>query len=161
MLGKWFVGALGAALFSLSTLSAQTGLDCASGNARGAWDLPAGRPAGYVKGLLVDQAGHSLMLEGRLTPLQLPDGRRGGLLDGLLFVPTTDGTAPRPVAEAHGVYTLDLNGRGHFESRVLELPSDLHKEQRTIGKLAGAFADPMYRGRDPVGRFVGQWAICR
>ena len=65
MLGKWFTGALGVALLSLSTLSAQTGIDCASGDARGAWDLPAGRPAGTVKGLLVDQAGHKLLLEGR------------------------------------------------------------------------------------------------
>jgi hypothetical protein len=157
MLRKLLAGALLALSVTATSLAAQTGPDCASGRARGAWDLPVKDQLGAVRGLLGDGAGHRLLLEARLTPV----ARDGGRIDGVLTPMTLMGPAPQPIAEVHGTYVVGPDRRGRFESLIVELAPATTDPPLVYGKLIGAFADPLAATYDPIGRFVGQWAICR
>jgi hypothetical protein len=166
MLRTRLLGAVGALLLSLGSLSAQSSggdstPDCLTGRARGAWDLPVKDEPGKARGILADLAGHRLAFEARLTPAPLPGTLRGGRIDGLLTPITRDGLGPRPIAEVHGTWVVGPDGRGRFESVIVELEHAAGERPDVLGKFAGYFADPLVDGRDPVGRFVGRWAICR
>ena len=157
MLRILLAGALSALLVTALPLSAQTTPDCISGRARGAWDLPVKDQPGRVRGMLGDGAGHRLLLQARLTPV----GTDGGRIDGILTPMTPTGPAARPIAEVHGTYVVGLDRRGHFEAAIVG-PLPLGTEPPTlVGKLAGAFTDPMLATSDPVGSFLGQWTLCR
>jgi hypothetical protein len=95
----------------------------------------------------------------RLTAMPLDGGRRGGRMDGVLARPDDTGML-RPVAEVHGTYVVGLDRRGRFEAVIVPLTSDETRPE-PIGKIAGVFADPMIDRQDPVGRFIGSWAIAR
>ena len=148
-------------LLALAPLSAQTTTDCATGRARGAWDLPVKDQPGRVRGILADGTGRRMVLEARLTPAVLDGGQRGGRIDGFLIPLTTDGLAPKPVAEVHGQWTVAPDRSGRFESALFPYSEVALDRPLPFGKMAGAFADPMLAGTDPVGRFAGRWAICR
>jgi hypothetical protein len=111
--------------------------------------------------MLGDGTGRRWMVEARLTPGEPDGGLRGGRMDGLLTPVTFDGTLLKPIAEVHGVFTVLPDRTGRFESAIFELPDGTLAPQDVLGKLTGAFADPNRAGTDPVGRFVGRWAMCR
>jgi hypothetical protein len=167
MLRNCLAGAAGALLLSLAPLSAQssgdggTSHDCIVGRARGGWDLPARGELGHARGLLVERDGLRLALDARLAPIPLPGDLRGGLVDGLLFPVTDAGVGPRPIAEVHGTYLVGPDGNGRFETAIVELSSPAGDRPDVLGKLEGIFSDPMRDGRDPVGRFLGRWILCR
>ena len=152
---------LALALGSLAPLSAQTSPDCATGRARGAWDLPTRAGDGHVRGILADGSGRRWALEGLLT-LEAPDGGlRGGRLTGLLMPLRADGSLGKPLAEVHGHWIVALERSGRFETAIYPLQEAPDERPEPIGKLAGAFSDPMVDGGDAVGRFSGRWAVCR
>jgi len=155
------LAALLTTLLTLTPLSAQTSSDCASGRARGAWDLPTRDQAGRVRGILGDGTGRRMVLEARLTPVLLDNGVRGGRIDGLLTPLTENGLAPRPTAELHGTWVVAPDRTGRFESLLYPFQETKTGLLEPFGKMAGAFADPMIGRTDLVGRFVGRWAICR
>lgn len=163
MLQNRLAGALGALLLCLVPLSAQSSdsdsstPDCFRGRARGAWDLPVRDQAGQVKGLLADIAGHRLALEARLTPALR---ERGGRIDGILTPITSAGIAAQPLAEIHGIYAVGPDGRGRFQAEIVGIPNKDGRPQ-VVGKMEGAFADPLRDGVDTVGRFAGRWILCR
>jgi len=167
MLHGWFAGALAFLLLSFSPLSAQAAggagpsPDCATGRARGAWDLPADRNPGHARGLLFNVDGVQLALGARLTPLPLPGGLRGGRIDGDLYRMTSAGPSPRPIAELHGTYLVGPEGRGRFEAVIVALDPGASGRPRLLGKFEGLFADPPQRGVNPIGGFVGRWILCR
>lgn len=149
------------ALLTVTPVAAQTTPDCTTGRARGAWDLPTRDQAGRVRGILGDGTGRRMVLEGRLTPMLLDNGQRGGRIDGVIVPLTADGIAQKPVAEVHGLWIVAPDRSGRFEAAMYP-----YEEGRTvlpdpIGKMAGAFADPMIDGNDTIGRFAGRWAMCR
>jgi hypothetical protein len=156
MLKRLLAGALGV-LLTVVPLQAQATTDCVGGRARGGWDLPVKDQLGRVRGLLGDGNGHRLLLQARLTP----GGADIGRIDGVLTPMTATGPADKPIAEVHGVYYVGLDRRGRFETVITELAGVLPEPPPAIGKLAGAFADPMVNLTDPIGRFTGLWTICR
>ena len=156
MLRNLLAGALSALLVAALQLNAQT-TDCLEGRARGAWDLPVKDQLGRVRGMLGDGAGHRFLLQARLTP----GSADGGRIDGILTPVTDAGLAPKPIAEVHGQYLVGWDLRGRFESVIVGRAPGSPLPPPVLGKLVGAFADPMLDTIDPVGKFVGQWAMCR
>jgi hypothetical protein len=160
MLRNCLAGAL-ALLLSFAPITAQSiAPDCMRGQARGAWNLPAGDQSGQVRGLLSDANGRRLVLQARLAPLPGTDGTRGGSIEGLLYPVRTDALRPAPVAAVVGTYVLGRPGRGTFEAAIVEIAKP-DERPAALGKLGGVFADPARRGMDPVGTFSGRWAVCR
>ncbi len=167
MLPKSRRGVLAALLLSVAPLSAQSSggggpsPDCTIGRARGAWDLPADRNPGRVRGVLFNVDGVQLAVGARLTPLPLPGSLRGGRFDGHLYRMTSTGPAPRPIAAVHGTYLIGADGVGRYETAIVSLDPGPTGRPRPLGKLVGVFADPPQRGANPVGAFMGRWILCR
>lgn len=148
-------------LLTLTPLSAQTSPDCAYGRARGAWDLPTRDQTGRVRGTLGDGLGRRMLLEARLTPAPLENGLRGGRIDGVLSPILADGSVAKPIAEVHGTWIVLPDRTGRFETALYPLEEVRIDRPEPMGKLVGAFADPMTGMTDTVGRFVGRWSACR
>lgn len=160
MLRTLIAGVLGLVLAMPTThLSAQSTLlpsgVSASGRAFGAWDLPGDRDAGSARGYLLDLSGRRFLLEAKLLPVPVRGGSQGGRMLGVLIPLDRDGIAGRPVAEVHGGYVAGPDGLGRFEAAITMLAPRIER----IGRIEGRFADPLERGKDPVGRFVGRWAL--
>jgi hypothetical protein len=160
MLRFLLAGALGLLLLASSPLSAQTSPDVIGGRMRGAWDLPTDLHPGRARGVMYYLGQVVVGLDARLTPITDPTVKHGGRIDGILRRKTDRGFAPDPIAEVHGTYIVGPDGQGQFEAVIVPLATtDVRPEP--IGKMAGVFSDPMLRDRDPVGTFLGRWAMRR
>jgi hypothetical protein len=157
MLRLLIVSAIGALLLFVTPVSAQTSPDML-GRMRGAWDLPTDIHPGRARGALYYLAKPIVGLEARLTPLIDPTTKPGGRIDGVLRRMTDTGLAREALAEVHGTYVVGADGLGRFEA-VITKPAIPGVRPEPIGKMEGTFGDPMMRDRDPVGRFVGTWAL--
>lgn len=158
MLRLLLCGALCALFLSFSSLSAQSTPDVMEGRMRGTWDLPLKDQPGRVRGVLLYLGEVIVGLEARLTPFTDPGNIPGGRIDGVLRRRTDTGFAPEPVAEVHGSYVIGLDGRGRFEAVITPLAAAGIRTE-PIGKMAGAFYDPMTRDTNRVGYFAGRWAL--
>jgi hypothetical protein len=149
--------ALCALLFSSTPLSAQTAPDILEGRMRGTWDLPVKDQPGRARGVMLYLGEIIAGLDARLTPFT--DGTvRGGRIAGILRRRTDTGFAPEPIAEVYGTYVIGIDGRGRFEAMIVP-PTVPGIRPEPIGKMGGVFYDPMMRDTNPVGHFIGRWAM--
>ncbi len=126
------------------------------GRAFGAWDLPRDAETGQVTGLLVDVGGRRLALDAKLFPAPMRRDLNTGRLVGALSEIDSSGERVRQVADIVGSYLGGADGFGKFEVTILT--RDPRPIER-IGRIVGRFADPLVNDKDPIGRFVGRWAL--
>ena len=158
MLRLLLASALGALFLSFSQLSAQITPDVIEGRMRGTWDLPVKDQPGRARGVMLYLGEVMVGFDARLTPFTDPGSVRGGRIDGVLRRRTDTGFAPEPVAEMHGTYVIGMDGRGRFEAMITP-PTVAGIRPEPIGKMGGVFYDPMMGDTNPVGRFMGRWAM--
>lgn len=126
------------------------------GRAFGAWDLPRDAETGQVTGLLVEVGGRRLALDAKLFPAPMRRDLHTGRIVGGLHEIDLAGNLVRPVADVVGTYIGGADGLGKFDITILT--RDPRPTER-IGRIVGRFADPLVNGKDPIGRFVGRWAL--